>query len=181
MSEVTRLLSRIDSDPSASDKLLPLVYAELRRLATTNLSQEQAGQTLQATALVHEAYLRLVDVAEQPSWDSRGHFFAAAAQAMRRTLVEQARRKRRIKHGGEFGRQDLPEVEAPQPDVDLLNLDETLTRLRDEEELACQVVELRYFAGLTHEQIARSLKTTVYQARQEWTSARAWLRSEMRD
>jgi RNA polymerase sigma factor (TIGR02999 family) len=177
MADVTQILSQIESgDPSAAEQLLPLVYDELRKLAAMKLAQEKPGQTLQATALVHESYLRLVDVKTAQRWDSRGHFFAAAAEAMRRILVEQHRRKKRIKHGGEVQRQSMPEITAGRPGEDLLALDEALTALAAVDDQAAKVVELRYFAGLGHEQVASTLGITVYQARQKWTYARAWLR-----
>lgn len=180
MSDVTRILSQIESgDRSAAEQLLPLVYDELRKLAAARLAQERPGQTLQATALVHDAYLRLVDVEADPRWDSRGHFFAAAAEAMRRILVEQHRRKMRVKHGGAVQRQPLAEIAAPQPHQDLLALDEALSSLAEEDPQAAKAVELRYFAGLGHEQIAPILGVTVYQARQKWTYARAWLRERL--
>lgn len=180
MSDVTRILSQIESgDRSAAEQLLPLVYDELRKLAAARLAQERPGQTLQATALVHDAYLRLVDVEADPRWDSRGHFFAAAAEAMRRILVEQHRRKMRVKHGGAVQRQPLAEIAAPQPHQDLLALDEALSSLAEEDPQAAKAVELRYFAGLGHEQIAAILGVTVYQARQKWTYARAWLRERL--
>jgi len=177
MSDVTRILTRIESgDLSAAEQLLPLVYDELRKLAAARLARERPGQTLEATALVHEAYLRLVDVAKAPHWDSRGHFFSAAAEAMRRILVEQYRRKQRIKHGGGIRRQSLPETAAANAGVDLLELDGALAALAAEDPQAAKVVELRYFAGLGHEQVAAVLNITVYRARQKWTYARAWLR-----
>jgi RNA polymerase sigma factor (TIGR02999 family) len=177
MSDVTKVLLQIESgDTAAAEQLLPLVYGELRKLAAAKLAQEKPGQTLQATALVHEAYLRLVDVAQAQHWDSRGHFFSTAAEAMRRILVEQFRRKKRIRHGGEFQRQAMPDVAAEEAREDLLALDEALTRLAVEDALAAKVVELRYFAGMGHEQVAEVLEITVYQARQKWTYARAWLR-----
>ena len=180
MSDVTQILSQIEAgDPSASEQLLPLVYDELRKLAAVKLAQERPGQTLEATALVHEAYVRLVDVAQAQQWSSRGHFFSAAAEAMRRILVEQFRRKQRVKHGGEFGRQSLPDVAESEGAEDLLALDEALTTLAAEDRIAAKVVELRYFAGLGHEQIAETLGISVYEARQKWTYARAWLREEL--
>jgi RNA polymerase sigma factor (TIGR02999 family) len=176
MSEVTRVLSTIEQgDPQAAHQLLPLVYDELRRLATQKLVHENAGQTLQATALVHEAYLRLVDVDRAQNWNSRGHFFTAAAQAMRRILVETARRKKRQKRGGQLQRAELIDALAPSPDDRLLALDEELARLAEEDPLAARVVELHHFAGLGHEQVAATLQITVYRARQMWTYARAWL------
>jgi RNA polymerase sigma factor (TIGR02999 family) len=176
MSEVTRILLAIDEgDPSAAEQLLPLVYVELRKLAAAKLAQEKPGQTLQATALVHEAYLRLVGDGADSPWDNRGHFFAAAAEAMRRILVEQARRKRRQRHGGDLKRVELIETAAPEDDDRLLALDEALTKLGEEDPRAARVVELRHFAGLGHEEVAATLGITVYQARQKWTYARAWL------
>ena len=177
MSDVTQILSAIEGgDPQAAEKLLPLVYEELRKLATQKMIQEQPGQTLSATSLVHEAYIRLVNTETQPHWDGRGHFFAAAAEAMRRILVEQYRRKSRVRHGGARQKQALPEIAAHQPDENLLALDEALTSLAREDEQAAKAVELRYFAGLGHEQVAATLGITIYQARQKWTYARAWLR-----
>jgi RNA polymerase sigma factor (TIGR02999 family) len=180
MNQVTSILSAIErGEPMAAQQLLPLVYDELRQLAAQKLAQERPGQTLQATALVHEAYLRLV-ANEDPGWDSRGHFFAAAAEAMRRILVENARRRGSLKRGGEFQRVDLNDHAAPEPDAGLLALDKALTRLAEEDPLAARVVALRQFAGLGHEQIASSLGITVYVARQKWTYARAWLRDAIR-
>jgi RNA polymerase sigma factor (TIGR02999 family) len=180
MTDVTRILSAIEQgDPRAAEQLLPLVYDELRKLAAQRLAQEKPGLTLQSTALVHEAYLRLVDVEQAQSWDSRGHFFAAAAEAMRRILVENARHKKRLKHGGGRQRVDLVDQSAPSTDEGLLALDEALGRLAAEDALAARVVELRHFAGLGHEQIAGVLGITVYQARQKWTYARAWLRQAL--
>ncbi|MFN7730539.1 MAG: ECF-type sigma factor [Pirellula sp.] len=176
MSEVTRILAQIDSgDPHAAEKLLPLVYEELRKLAAVRLAQEPADHSLQATALVHDAFLRLVDGQHAINWNSRGHFFAAASQAMRRILVERARRQRQIKRGGGRQRQELLDPAAPEPDQRLIALDDALTRLALEDPLAARVVELRYFARLGHESIAKSLGICVYQARQKWTYARAWL------
>jgi RNA polymerase sigma factor (TIGR02999 family) len=181
MHEVTRILNAIDQgDPHAAEQLLPLVYDELRKLAARNLTQEKPGQTLQATALVHEAYLRLLDTDEVQNWDSRGHFFAAAAQAMRRILVERARRKKRVKHGGQHQRIELTDQLVAGSDDDLVTLDQALQNLAQEDALAAKVVELRHFAGLGHEQIAETLDITVYQARQKWTYARAWLREALK-
>src|SRR5438552_1643023 len=152
MSDVTQILSQIESgDPSAAEQLLPLVYEELRKLAAAKLAQEKAGQTLQATALVHEAYVRLVDVETAQHWNSRGHFFGAAAEAMRRILVENARRRARNKHGGDRVRQELESSQIVAPEVceDLLALDEALQRLVDHDPQAAELVKLRYFAGLT--------------------------------
>jgi RNA polymerase sigma factor (TIGR02999 family) len=178
MSEVTRILSAIDQgDPHAAEQLLPLVYDELRKLASQRLAQEKPGQTLQATALVHEAYLRLVDTDKAQHWNSRGHFFGAAAEAMRRILVDNARRKHRQKHGGDLMRVDLPDAPFPASGDDdrLLALDEAMRKLAQEDPIAARVVELRQFAGLGHEEIASALQITVYQARQKWTYAKAWL------
>jgi RNA polymerase sigma factor (TIGR02999 family) len=177
MSNVTRLLDAANrGDRQAAADLLPLVYDELRRLAAAKMATEAAGQTLNATALVHEAYLRMVG---DQHFDSRGHFFAAAAEAMRRILIENARRKSRHKHGGQNQRVELADVAAPMPDERLLALDEALTRLTAEDPTVAQVVELRQFGGLSHEQIAETLCITVYEARQKWTYARAWLRDAL--
>ena len=182
MSEVTRILSALEQgDPHAAEQLLPLVYEELRQLAAQRLAQEKQGQTLDATALVHEAYLRLVDVEQAQQWNSRSHFFAAAAEAMRRILVDNARRKKRVKRGGGRRRASLADHPAPSPDDRLLALDDALKNLGDEDPVAARVVELRQFAGLGHEQIAGVLGITVYQARQKWTYARAWLRDALGD
>jgi RNA polymerase sigma factor (TIGR02999 family) len=154
MSEVTRILSAIqEGDPHAADQLLPLVYNELRKLAAAKLSQEKPGQTLEATALVHEAYVRLVGKTKAQDWDSRGHFFAAAAEAMRRILVENARRKRRVKHGGKFCRVEVAQDPALQANDNLLALDEALVGLAAEDPIAAKIVELRHFAGLGHEAV----------------------------
>ena len=165
----------------AAEQLLPLVYDELRKLAAARLEQEKPGQTLEATALVHDAFVRLVDVEHQQGWNSRGHFFAAAAESMRRILVENARRKQRHKHGGGRQRQELADASAPEPDKRLLALDDALTRLASEDPVAARVVELRHFAGLGHDGVAAGLGITVYQARQKWTYARAWLHDALRD
>jgi RNA polymerase sigma factor (TIGR02999 family) len=177
VSEITHILTALEQgDPDAADRLLPLVYEELRQVAAQRLAQEAPGQTLEATALVHEAYLRLVGGNEQPaSWNSRGHFFAAAAQAMRRILVEAARRKKRQKRGGQFRRAELIDAPAPSADDRLLALDEALARLAEEDPLAARVLELHHFAGLGHDQVAAALHITAYRARQKWTYARAWL------
>lgn len=163
-------------DRESSAQLLPLMYEDLHRLAVSRLRREAPGQTLQPTALVHEAYLRLVDARRAEPWDSPGHFFAAAAEAMRRILVEAARRKSRLKRGGGLQRVDLGDHPASDRDQDLVALDEALDRLAEEDPLAAKVVELRQFAGLGHESVASALGITVYQARQKWTYARAWLR-----
>ncbi|WP_165250376.1 ECF-type sigma factor [Paludisphaera soli] len=177
MNDVTRILSAIEhGDPHAADRLLPLVYDELRKLAARRLAHEKPGQTLQATALVHDAYLRLVG-ADDPGWDSRGHFFAAAAEAMRRILVDNARRKRTTKHGGGHRRRDLDEVEiaAGEPTDDLLALDEALARLAAEDPQKAELVKLRYFAGLTIEEAAQALGISAATAKRYWAYARAWL------
>jgi len=182
MSEVTHILSAIEQgDPHAPDQLLPLVYDELRKLAAQQLAQEKPGQTLQATALVHEAYLRLVGTGDDQHWDNRRHFFAAAAAAMRRLLIESARRKRSCKHGGGSQRQDLdPEaVAAPEPDVDLLALDAALQRLAEHDPLKAKLVELRYFAGLTGDQAAAVLGISPSSADRHWVYTRAWLRRQL--
>jgi RNA polymerase sigma factor (TIGR02999 family) len=178
MSEVTRILSAIDQgDLSAAGELLPLVYDELRLLAAQKLAQEKPGQTLQATALVHEAYLRLVDANQASQWDSRGHFFAACAEAMRRILVDKARRKRSVKHGGERVRIDLDEalVLGEEPRQDLLELDGLLDQLAGADPRAAEVVKLRFFAGLTGEQTAGVLGLSPRTVDQLWAYARAWL------
>jgi RNA polymerase sigma factor (TIGR02999 family) len=182
MNDVTQLLSAIEhGDPHAASQLLPLVYDELRRLAAQRLAQEKPGQTLQATALVHEAYLRLVGNGDDQPWSGRGHFFAAAAEAMRRILVESARRKHRRKHGGGLSRQDLPaeEIAAPQPREDLLALDEALTRLAVQSPEAASLVDLRYFAGRPLPEAAQALGLSPRTAGRLWAYARAWLRREL--
>jgi RNA polymerase sigma factor (TIGR02999 family) len=178
MNDVTRILSAIgQGDPQAAEQLLPLVYDELRKLAAQKLAQERPGQTLQATALVHEAYIRLVAVDETRGWDGRGHFFAAAAEAMRRILVEAARRKLRFKHGGRMRRIELQDAAvSPNDDMDdILALDEAMDRLEKEEPQAAQVVKLRYFAGVTTEQAAAALGISPRAAERDWAYARAWL------
>ena len=178
MSEVTRILYAIGAgDPAATSQLLPLVYDELRRLAAQKLAQEPAGQTLQPTALVHEAYLRLVGPGDEPRWDGRGHFFAAAAEAMRRILVENARRRKSQKRGGGRKRLDLEGAEpaAPEPDDDLLALDEALDKLAARDPDKARLVQLRYFAGLTIEEAAALLGISPATAKRAWAFARAWL------
>jgi RNA polymerase sigma factor (TIGR02999 family) len=178
MSEVTRILSAIEQgDPHAAEQLLPLVYDELRQLAAAKLAREQPGQTLQATGLVHEAYLRLVDGDQAPQWNSRGHFFAAAAEAMRRILVDQARRKQADKHGGGRLRVGVPEdLAAPEArSDDLVALDEALGRLEHHDPDAARLVKLRYFAGLSHQEAAEALGISRGAADRLWALARAWL------
>jgi RNA polymerase sigma factor (TIGR02999 family) len=175
---VTCILSQIEQgDPNAAEKLLPLVYDELRKLAALRLAAEKPGQTLQATALVHEAYLRLVDTEKVQRWNSRGHFFAAAAEAMRRILVDQARRKQADKHGGGRLRVDLPDYLATSEDryEDLVALDEALTRLERHDADAARLVKLRYFAGLTHQDAAEALGISRGAADRLWALGRAWL------
>ncbi len=178
MSEVTLILHAIEQgDPRAAEQLLPLVYDALRQLAAQKLAQEAPRQTLQATALVHEAYLRLVDVEQNQQWNSRGHFFAAAAEAMRRILVEQARSKQTDKRGGGRLRVDLPEdLAAPEPQSDnLLALDEALSLLEQHDPQAARLVKLRYFAGLSHQEAAEALGISRGAADRLWALARAWL------
>jgi RNA polymerase sigma factor (TIGR02999 family) len=178
MNEVTCILSAIEQgDPSAADQLLPLVYDELRKLAAAKLAQEQPGQTLQPTALVHEAYLRLVDVEQAQHWNSRGHFFAACAEAMRRILVENARRKGRDKHGGGRQRVELEGLEraVELPVENLLDFDEALTALAERDGQAAQLVQLHCFAGLSIEQAAEMLGLSERTAYRDWKFARAWL------
>jgi RNA polymerase sigma factor (TIGR02999 family) len=182
MSEVTRILTAVEQgDPRAAEQLLLLVYDELRKLATARLAEEKPGQTLQATALVHEAYLRLVGGDVAAEWAGRGHFFAAAAEAMRRILVENARRKQSQKHGG--GRQrldlDVEVLTAPESDLDLVALDAALTRLAEQDPLKARLVELRFFAGLTGEQAAAVLGVSASAADRLWVYTRAWLRREL--
>ena len=177
MSEVTQVLSAIErGDAHAAEQLLPLVYDELRKLAALKLAQEKPGQTLQATALVHDAYLRLVDTEQAKQWNSRGHFFAAAAEAMRRILIDGARRKRRPKHGGDRLRVDLDEaLGSTEPRHDLLALDDALTRLAEQEPAKAELVKLRYFAGLSLDEAAACLDISPATAKRHWVVARAWL------
>jgi RNA polymerase sigma factor (TIGR02999 family) len=182
MADLTQVLNAIEhGDPHAAEQLLPLVYDELRRLAAERLAQERPGQTLQATALVHEAYVRLMDVDQAPHWDSRRHFFAAA-EAMRRILVDNARRKRTEKHGGARQRIDLDDVEvaADTRSPDLLALDEALTRLAAEDPVKAQLVTLRYFAGLSVQEAAEALSISRATADRYWSYARTWLYCELR-
>ncbi len=183
MHEVTRILSAVgQGDSQAAEQLLPLVYKELRRLAAEKMAQEKPGQTLQATALVHEAYLRLVDVEKAQNWNSRGHFFAAAAEAMRRILVERARRCARKKHGDGWQRHALSavgEIPAPNASDNLQVLDAALDRLAEADAQSAELVKLRYFAGLTICQAAQSLDMSPRKAEYLWAFARAWLRREL--
>jgi len=183
MSEVTRILAAIErGDVRAVDELFPLVYQELRQLAAQRMSKERPGQTLQATALVHEAYIRLVGV-EAQNWKSRTHFFAAAAEAMRRILIDNARRKKRLKHGGAHKRIDFDDAALAKDKVssadELIALDETLEKLRQEEPVIAELVKLRYFAGLTIEQAAQMLDISCRTANRYWAYARAWLYQEI--
>jgi RNA polymerase sigma factor (TIGR02999 family) len=182
VNEVTRILSAIaQGDPSAASQLLPLVYEELRQLATHKLAHELPGQTLQPTALVHEAYLRLVNANETPNWEGRGHFFTAAAEAMRRILVESARRKGSIKRGGGLARVDLDPglLAAPEIQEDIEALDQALTKLAAVDKMAAELVQLRYFAGLTLPEAAEVLGVSPRTAGRLWAYARAWLRQEI--
>jgi RNA polymerase sigma factor (TIGR02999 family) len=183
MNEVTRILSAVEQgDPHAAEHLLPLVYQELRKLAAQKLAQERPGQTLQATALVHDAYLRLVDGEMTRNWDCRKHFFAAAAEAMRRILVENARRKQRLKHGGGRAReQEAGDIACPERPERLLALDEALDRLATTNPQAAALVQLRYFAGFSNAEAASSLGMSPRKANQVWAYARAWLREELGD
>jgi hypothetical protein len=198
MSDVTRILSQIEQgDPQAAEKLLPLVYEELRKLAAVKIAQEKPGQTLQATALVHEAWLRLVGGGKEPkteepknqeragdggqSWDSRGHFFAAAAEAMRRILVDQARHKATIRAGGQRQRLELSEIEPAidGPELDLLALNEALSKLEQKDPRKAELVKLRFFSGLSNLQAAEALGIAASTADLDWAYARCWLRIEM--
>ena len=183
MSDVTQILTAIDAgDPAAAERLLPLVYDELRNLAAAKLAQEKPGQTLQATALVHEAYLRLVDTENVQHWNSRGHFFMAAAEAMRRILIESARRKQQVGRGGDRQRiaLDAVQIAADTPSDDLLALDESLHRLEEHDPAAAKLVKLRYFAGLTMPQAAEALGIPLRTAERNWTYARTWLHRDLR-
>jgi len=178
MSDVTRILSQIESgDPQAAEELLPLVYRELRELAADKMAQDQPGQTLQATALVHEAYIRLVDVEKAQHWDSRGHFFAAAAEAMRRILIDRARNKHRMKRGGHLQRVDFDklEVASDAPGDDILQLDEAITKLGEENQPLADLVKMRFYAGLSVEEAGMALGISTRTARRHWSYARAWL------
>ncbi|MHB8865695.1 MAG: sigma-70 family RNA polymerase sigma factor [Pirellulaceae bacterium] len=182
MSNVTQILTRMEQgDSMAAAQLLPLVYEELRTLAARKLEREKPAQPFQATELVHEAYLRLVDVAHQQQWDSRGHFFAAAAEAMRRILVEQARRRQSLKHGGGHKRQPWDEtaIAIPTDDTDMLALDEALARLETVDKEAAELVKLRYFSGLTIAQVAELRGQSMRTTERLWAFAKAWLYREM--
>jgi RNA polymerase sigma factor (TIGR02999 family) len=182
MHEVTRILNALDEgDPHAAEQLLPLVYQELRSLAAQRLAEEKPGHILQATALVHEAYVRLVDVDAPQHWASRGHFFAAAAEGMRRILVESARRKGRLKHGGKLNRLELDEACATQEpqSLDVLALDEALSKLAATEPAEANLVKLRFFAGLTMPEAAAALGISLATAERYWTFAKSWLYAEL--
>jgi RNA polymerase sigma factor (TIGR02999 family) len=182
MSDVTRILCAIEQgDPRAAEQLLPLVYDELRRLAGALMANERPGQTLQATALVHQAYLRLLDGDQAQDWNSRGHFFAACAEAMRRILVERARHKQSLKAGGGRRRQELPDIElaGAGPHLDLLALHEALTKLEQQDRRRAELVKLRFFAGLTIAEAARALGISASTADNDWAYARSWLRLEI--
>jgi RNA polymerase sigma factor (TIGR02999 family) len=182
MSNVTQILSAIEQgDPHAAEQLLPLVYDELRKLAAEKLAHESPGQTLQATALVHEVYIRLVDTEKAQQWDSRRHFFAAAAEAMRRILINRARDKRRLKRGGGWRRLHLDEIDisVDDPPADLLVLDEALEKLSHEDKLCAELVKLRFFAGLSLDEAAHTLGIARRTADRTWAFARAWLFEEL--
>jgi RNA polymerase sigma factor (TIGR02999 family) len=184
MADVTQILSAIEQgDPHAASKLLPLIYDELRKLAAARLAVEKPGQTLQATALVHEAYLRLVGGQPQQDWNGRGHFFAAAAEAMRRIVVEAARRKNRLKHGRDRRRVDLESdcLASAAPSLDLVALDEALSRLAETEPAKADLVKLRFFAGLTMPEAAAALDISLTTAERHWTFAKSWLYAELAD
>jgi RNA polymerase sigma factor (TIGR02999 family) len=179
MDQITNILEAIEhGDPHAAEKLLPLIYDELRKLAAAKLAQEKPGHTLQATALVHDAYIRLVDGEQSQHWNSRGHLFAAAAEAMRRILVESAKRKQAIKRGGQLQRVALDEdqIVAPTRDVDLIDLDEALNELALHDSRKAELVKLRYFAGLTIHQAAEVLQISESTADADWAYAKSWLR-----
>jgi RNA polymerase sigma factor (TIGR02999 family) len=182
MSDVTKILDALAGGHAcAADDLLPLVYAELRRLAAAQMAREKPGQTLDATALVHEAYLRLVGPADERRWENRGHFFAAAAEAMRRILVDRARRKKTVKHGGQRRRENLDDIDcaAPEQSDDLIALDEALARLSAHDPVKAELVKLRYFAGLSLPRAADALGVSESTADRYWAYARAWLYHEI--
>ena len=184
MTDVTQMLSQIeDGDPIAADQLLPLVYKELRALAAARLAHEKPGQTLQATALVHEAFMRLVDQTTQQQWDNSRHFFAAAAESMRRILIERARQRASLKRGGEHERIELADLEPsvlPLACDDILGLEDALLKLEQQHPRKAELVKLRFFAGLTVAQAAQSLDVSTSTAENDWTYARSWLRLQMR-
>ena len=181
MSDVTRILSAIEQgDPQAASQLLPLVYDELRKLAALQMAHDRPGETLNPTALVHEAYLRLVGEGKDHRYHDRGHFFAAAATAMRHIRIDQARRKKAQKHGGNFQRLELDDVTAPTPDDELLALDEALKQLAELDARKAQLVDLRYFAGLSNDQAAAVLGISPTTADRDWAFTRAWLRDAVR-
>ena len=183
MSDVTQLLSAIDAgDPKAADQLLPLVYEELRKLAAAKMAQEKPGQTLQATALVHEAWLRLVGAGEQKAWNSRGHFFGAAAEAMRRILVDRARQKACVRHGGDLERVDLEHVNLATEDSDetVLAMHDALDALARESPQKAEIVKLHYFTGMEYPEIARALGISLPTVERHWAYARSWLYRELR-
>ena len=184
MSDVTKILSQINAgDRTAADQLLPLVYEELRKLAAAKMAQEDPGHTLQATALVHDAYIRLLGSEQSANWDSRGHFFAAAAEAMRRVLIDRARQKKRLKHGGEWNRAEL-DIECPANDESperLLAIDEALSNLESEHPNAAELLKLRYFAGLPLKESALMLGISTATAKRRWTLARAFLYDQLSD
>ncbi|MGI9471994.1 MAG: sigma-70 family RNA polymerase sigma factor [Rubripirellula sp.] len=183
MSDITQIILEVErGDPNAAERLLPLVYDELRKLASVRLANEKPGQTLQATALVHDVYLRLASGSgEGQDWENRGHFFAAAAEAMRRILVENARRKNRVKHGGQLARHDLEaaEIVAPEIHEDLIALDAALDRLKESDPQAVELVHLRYFAGFSNVEAAKLLNVSPRTADRLWAFARAWLHREI--
>lgn len=182
MHEVTRILDEInEGNAAASDQLLPLVYDELRKLATARLRQERSDQTLQATALVHEAYMKLVDAEHSREWDNRGHFFAAAAEAMRRILLNRARDKKRLKRGGDRQRIQFDKIQLAMdtPSEELLALDEAVEQLIQEDPISGNLVKLRFFAGLTVKEVAQALGMSVRTANRQWAFARAWLHERM--
>lgn len=182
MPDISQLLSAVQcGDTLAADQLLPLVYEELRKLATSKMAQENPAQTLQATALVHEAFVRLVDVQNAQKWNSRGHFFAAAAEAMRRILVENARRRQQLKRGGQFHRAEMDDIVIVADNIqdDLITLDAALTRLADTDPEAARLVQLRYFTGLTIQEAAENLGISPRSADRIWAFARAWLHRDI--
>jgi RNA polymerase sigma factor (TIGR02999 family) len=184
MGDVTRILCEVgNSDRGLAEKLLPLVYDELRKLAAAKMASESPGQTLQATALVHEAYVRLVDRPNEQSWDNRGHFFAAAAEAMRRILVDSARRRQSLKRGGDLDRKDIDllAIAGPEPDEQIVALSEALDKLSTTDAAAARLVKLRYFAGLTGQEAAHALGMAERTADRLWVYARSWLLKELND